>query len=169
MGEWDERIVYLFSNKCKCFGMRVVKNSQLVQGLRSCRMYKRYLCGILSSRDPCYPPPVCLTFPTPPHAGVSQVRLFRSYYLKYPVKAEHFVSAFPYCLPSWFTAWIKDLASEKGKICSCCLSCTLLFSYIFRVSPFAWRCMTCFPRFSAVSIWEKATGLGFLLGWGVGL
>ena len=71
--------------------------------------------------------------------------------------------------------WLHELktwlcqTTEKGRICSCCLSRTLLFSYIFRVSPFAWRCMTCFPRFSAVSIWEKATGLGFLLGWGVGL
>ena len=134
------------------------------QGLRSCRMYKRYLCGILSrylcgilsSRDACYPPPVCLTFP---HcAGVGQVRLFRSCYRKYPVEAEHF------CFLSSLSSSLNltaEIFSEKAKLCSCCLSCcsvhctTLVFPHFTRF-PICLKMYDMFSSFLCCFILRKS-------------
>ena len=160
---------------CTCFQTNAnvlvwdeFKNTQLLQGLRSCRMYKRklqnvqkvFVCYSFQPWSLLSAPSLFNISPLPPmpesarcdysDLAIANIRLRPSI-------------LFLACHLVWLLqlkTWLCQ-TTEKGKICSCCLSCTLLFSYIFRVSPFAWRCMTCFPRFSAVSIWEKATGLGF--------
>ena len=144
----------LFKNKCLC--VRRIKKLSVLTRLEKLQNVQKVFVWYSFHPDPCYPPPVCLTFP---HcAGVGQVRLFRSCYRKYPVEAEHF------CFLSSLSSSLNltaEIFSEKAKLCSCCLSCcsvhctTLVFPHFTRF-PICLKMYDMFSSFFCCFILRKS-------------
>ena len=141
-----------FKNKCLC--VRRIKKLSVLTRLEKLQNVQKVFVWYSFQPDPCYPPPVCLTFTSTPPVPES-ARCDYSDLTIANIRLRPSICVFLSCLLSFLTRYeLKTWLLKRPNLAHVTfpVQCTHLFSHIFRVSPFAWRCMTCFPRFSAVSL-----------------